>query len=79
MLHSVCMPTERDFLREFGIRVAMYRKQTGITQEKLAEIVGVHRTYVGFIEQGRRNPSIAKMYRIAAALNVSLRELFEPF
>jgi len=73
------MAVEREFLTSFGQRLATIRKRKGITQEKLADLVEVHRTYIGFIEQGKRNPSIGNVYKIAKALKVSLRELFKPF
>jgi transcriptional regulator with XRE-family HTH domain len=73
------MDDEKAFLTHFGKRMAVFRKHANITQEKLAEVVGVHRTYIGFIEQGRRNPSIGTIYRIATALGIPLKCLFEPF
>ena len=47
-----------------------------MTQEGLAELVEVHRTYIGFIEQGKRNPSIGNIYKIATALKVPVKSLF---
>lgn len=73
------MTGEQKFLDSFGKRLAAIRKRKGITQEKLADLVEVHRTYIGFIEQGKRNPSISNIYKISKALKVSLKELFEPF
>jgi transcriptional regulator with XRE-family HTH domain len=73
------MTAEQKFLSSFGKRLATIRKKKGITQEKLADLIEVHRTYIGFIEQGKRNPSISNVYKIAKALKVSLKELFEPY
>jgi transcriptional regulator with XRE-family HTH domain len=73
------MTVEEKFLTSFGARVASIRKQKGITQEKLADMIEVHRTYIGFIEQGKRNPSIGNVNKIAKALKVSLKKLFETF
>lgn len=70
------MTGEQEFIKGFGRRLALVRKQKGITQEKLAELVEVHRTYIGFIEQGKRNPSIGNVYKIATALKVSVKSLF---
>lgn len=64
------------FLKTFGKRLAEIRKDKGITQEQLAELVDVHRTYIGFIEQGKRNPSIGNIHKIALALKIKLSELF---
>ena len=69
------MNTEQQFLQKFGKRLADIRKQKGITQEKLADAVDLHRTYIGFIEQGKRNPSIGNVYRIAKALKVPIKDL----
>lgn len=71
------MTTEQQFITKFGKRLAILRKQKGITQEELADAVEVHRTYIGFIEQGKRNPSISNVYRIAKALKVNIKELFD--
>ena len=73
---TVCMTREQEFLSSFGRRLAFVRKQKGMTQEGLAELVEVHRTYIGFIEQGKRNPSIGNIYKIATALKVPVKSLF---
>lgn len=73
---TVWVTTEQKFLNAFGERVAGIRKQRGITQEKLADMVELHRTYIGFIEQGKRNPSIGNIYKIAKALRVPVKDLF---
>lgn len=73
---TVCVTTEEKFLKKFGKRLATVRKQKGVTQEKLAEMVDVHRTYIGFIEAGKRNPSIGNIHKIAKALKVDIKELF---
>jgi len=65
------------FLKKFGKRLAEIRKDKGITQERLAEMVDVHRTYIGFIEQGKRNPSIGNINKISKVLKVRLSELFK--
>jgi transcriptional regulator with XRE-family HTH domain len=69
--------TEQQFLKKFGKRLATIRRQKGITQEKLAELVDVHRTYIGFIEAGKRNPSIGNIHKIAKALKVHFSDLVQ--
>ena len=64
------------FLKRFGKRLAEIRREKGLTQEQLAELVDVHRTYIGFIEQGKRNPSIGNINKISKVLKVRLSELF---
>jgi len=77
--HTVCVSTDQQFLHTFGRRLGDIRRKKGVTQERLAELVEVHRTYIGFIEQGKRNPTIANINRIAKALGISLKDLFGPF
>ncbi len=76
LLQTVCMTGEQEFIGDFGKRLSVARKQKGITQERLAELVEVHRTYIGFIEQGKRNPSIGNVYKIAKALKMPVKNLF---
>ncbi len=73
------MKKETQFLKQFGQRIAHLRKAKGFTQEKLGFAVGVSPAYIGFIEQGRRNPTIANIYKISKVLNVSLKDLFSVF
>ena len=55
--------------------VRSLRVARGISQEKLAERSGLHRTYVGSVERGERNISIENIDRLAAALNVAAVDL----
>lgn len=64
-------------LKNFGEQVKNKRKNTGISQEELAEKLGVHRTYMSFIERGLRNPSLLLVFKISRALKIKLPELFE--
>ncbi len=57
-------------------RIEDLRKEKNMTQEKLAEVAGLHRSYFWDIEQGR-NISIKTAYKIAKALGVTLSELFD--
>lgn len=68
---------EQKFLSDLGKRIAAARRQKGISQEKLVDAVDVHRTYIGFVEQGKRNPSIGKLRRIAKAVGLPLDKLFK--
>ena len=62
--------------KQFGERVRELRVGKGLSQEELAFKVGVHRTYLGGIERGERNPSLKNISAIAEALGVTLSELF---
>ena len=61
---------------QFGRRVRELRLARGLSQEELASRVGIHRTYVGGVERGERNPSLKNIASIARALDITLRELF---
>ncbi|HWY79104.1 MAG TPA: helix-turn-helix transcriptional regulator [Candidatus Sulfotelmatobacter sp.] len=63
--------------KNIGENIKRLRQKRGVSQVKMAEIVGVTPTYIGFIEQGVRNPSIATVDKIARALKVELSELFK--
>ena len=62
---------------QFGERVRELRLAKGLSQEDLASRANVHRTYLGGIERGERNPSLKNIAAIAEALNVTLSELFQ--
>lgn len=51
------------------------RAQRGISQEQLADLAGLHRTYIGSVERSERNISIDNIERLAAALSVPLPDL----
>lgn len=59
----------------FGKRLREVREGVGISQEKLAELSTLHRTYVSSVERGKRNISIENIERLALALAVSMRDL----
>ncbi|HOB92133.1 MAG: helix-turn-helix transcriptional regulator [Bacillota bacterium] len=58
-------------------RMREYRAKKGLTQKQLADIVGVRRETIIYLEGGRYNPSLALAYRIAKALDASIEELFD--
>lgn len=61
----------------FGQRIRDLRAERGLNQEELAERVGVFRTYMSRIETGVANPTLTMIYALAAALDVTVIELFE--
>lgn len=57
-------------------RLEDYRKENGITQEELADILGVTRQTIGSLENGRYNPSILLAFRIAKFFKTTIEEIF---
>ena len=53
------------------------RNSAGISQEALADLAGLHRTYVGSVERGERNISLDNIARLASALNVAPADLLD--
>ena len=60
----------------FGQRVRELRTKKGLSQEALALVCELDRTYIGGVERGERNISLLNIYKIAAALGVPAKELF---
>ena len=62
---------------ELGKRIVSGRNAKGMSQEKLAANSGIDRTHMGFIEQGRRKPTLSTLFKIAKSLDISLEQLFK--
>lgn len=58
-------------------RIKKFRHDIGMTQEDLAEKVGVSRVYIGYVEQGRNTPSLEILEKIAKSLKVKLSDIVE--
>lgn len=65
-----------DTIKLFGEKVRKLRVERGLSQEKLALLAGLHRTYIGAIERGERNVSLKNIEKIAKTLSVGIEELF---
>ena len=61
----------------FGRTVRRLRERTGCSQERFADSISVHRTYIGSIERGQSNPSLDVIRRIARGLSLPISRLFE--
>lgn len=62
----------------FARNLRKVRLERGFSQEKLADLTKLHRTYVGSVERGERNISIDNMEKFAQALDVALAALVTP-
>ena len=59
----------------FGKRVREVRKGKGISQERLAEMADIDRSYMGNIERGEKNITLKKAYEICDALEIEIQDL----
>ena len=59
-----------DITWQFGRNLRAHRVRRRLSQEELAELSGLHRTYISGLERGIRNPSIAIVARLADALEI---------
>jgi transcriptional regulator with XRE-family HTH domain len=65
-------------LRTIGLTIRALRHERGLSQEALAEMAHIDRSYMSGIERGLRNISVLNVARIAAALDVPVRDLLGP-
>ena len=63
----------------FGSQVRKLRKDRGLSQDELAELSGLHRTYIGAVERGERNITLLNAERIASALSTTLAETVKDY
>lgn len=56
--------------KAFGMNLTALRHSRGLTQEQLAEMSGLHRTYISGVERGERNPTVLTIIALAKALEV---------
>lgn len=59
-------------LKQLGLSIKLERVRKGLSQEELAELAGLHRTYIGMVERAERNISVVNLVLIAKALNTSV-------
>lgn len=71
------MTSEKNILIKFGKRVKKLRKAKGLSQEELAHLAGLHRTYVGMIERAEKNITLNNIEKIATALDTEIYNLFK--
>lgn len=78
MVRSVDVDTDAELKRHFGNRVREFRLRRNLSQEALAELCELNRTYVGSVERGERNISLINIHRLASALAIEPHELLRP-
>jgi transcriptional regulator with XRE-family HTH domain len=68
---------EIDLDRSFAPNLKYWRKKRGLSQQKLSELAEVHRTEVGLLERGKREPKFGIINKLAGALAIDQSELFK--
>ena len=67
----------RNNIRKVGINISKIRIDKGLSQEKLAYRSGIAKSFLGYIESGKANPTLETLYLILDGLEVSLSELID--
>lgn len=71
------MDSKNPLLIKFGIKLREFRKEKGLSQEKLAHLAGLHRTYIGMIERAEKNITLLNVEKISNALKIKITEFFD--
>lgn len=66
----------KDILTRYGQALRKVRLEQGMSQEELAELCDLHRTYISDVELGKRNLSLENIERIARVFSMSLSDFF---
>lgn len=74
-MHKTTPNTREQVLKRFGREVARRRQVLGISQEALAESSGLHRTYIGAVERGLRNPTLTSILLLSKGLRCRPSEI----
>lgn len=65
-----------DIVKVFGTNLRKYRNELGVSQEKFAEMCGLHRTYISDVERFQRSIALDNVQKIADALGIDTYKLF---
>jgi transcriptional regulator with XRE-family HTH domain len=66
-----------DLARQFGKRIYLFRKENGLTQAALAEKAKISNEFMSGVERGAKLPSLLTLERLAAALKINIKDLFD--
>jgi transcriptional regulator with XRE-family HTH domain len=64
-------------LKKFGQRLKEIRNNKGLSQERLASLTGLHRTYISDIERGKKNISLRNIEKLSKSLRVKMSDFFK--
>ncbi len=68
---------KKAILVKFGNKIREVRVKRGLSQEALAGIANVHRTYIGMVERAEKNISLLNIQKLSKALKIDIKELFD--
>jgi len=68
---------KKAILVKFGKKIREVRAERGLSQEALADIANIHRTYIGMVERAEKNITLLNIQKLAKALKIDIRDLFE--
>lgn len=68
---------KRKISKKIGVAIKFYREKLDITQETLANNIGVDRTYIGALEQGAKCASVYCLYLLSSELKIDFKDLFD--
>ena len=77
LLYDFMKKPKSDILKIIAQNIRCTRRYRGISQEELADIAGVHRTYIGMIERSGKNVTVMSLDKIASALDVPVETLLQ--
>lgn len=69
--------TKKSISIKFGERVREIRIYKNLSQEQLADLANVHRTYIGMVERAEKNITLVNIEKIAKALDIKITELLK--
>jgi transcriptional regulator with XRE-family HTH domain len=68
---------EEDITKRIGLNITIIRERQGLSQEKLAELAGLHRAYIGQIERAEKNIGLKNLEKIANGLKINVKDLLD--